>query len=401
MAVKEQLFMNEITGFKTKDEFWNPYPWYKKMREESPVFYDERQDTWNVFLYDHAKQVLNDYKLFPSKRDRSLIPVPLSDNKVNLIFSDPPDHRKRRGLLSKAFTPHSLEDWKPRIQNIVDELVANIAKKKSVDLVQELAVPLPVTVIADLLGVPSKDWQQIKNWSDILFMPHDFQHIEELQAAKARASKEFVEYLLPIVAQKRAQLQDDIISDMILAEYEGAFFTDAEVAQTAMGLLGAGNETTTTLLTNMFYSLVKDQPGAYGELRKDRSLVPQAVEETLRYRFAAALDRRIGEDTDVFGPKMKKDQLIIAWVSSANRDENRFQDGELFDVRRKDIKHLTFGSGHHFCLGAPLARMEAVQALETFVERFSDYSIPDDFRPQDHLPPNNHNLNSLPVVVEE
>lgn len=283
----------------------------------------------------------------------------------------------------------------------MNELVANVAEKRSVDLVKELAVPLPVTVIADLLGVPSKDWRQIKNWSDILFMPHDFQRIEEMQAAKARASKEFVEYLLPIVGQKRTQLQDDIISDLILAEYEGASFTDAEVAQTAMGLLGAGNETTTTLLTNMFYSLAKDQPGAYGQLREDRSLVPQAVEETLRYRFAASLDRRIGEDTDVFGPKMKKDQLIIAWVSSANRDENRFPDGESFDVRRKDIKHLTFGSGQHFCLGAPLARMEAVKALETFVERFSDYSIPDDFRPQDHLPPNNHNLNSLPVVVEE
>ncbi|MVP02548.1 cytochrome P450 [Paenibacillus lutrae] len=402
MKTQEQLYLQEITRFKTKEQFWNPYPWYKEMRENSPVFYDEQQDTWNVFLYKDAKQVAGDYQLFSSARDRSLIPVPLQDNKVNLIFADPPDHRKRRGLLAKAFTPRSLETWKPRIQNLVHELIERVAAGKAVDIVEELAVPLPVTVIAKLLGVPTGDWKQIKEWSDILFMSHDYNRIEELNRLKEQAGREFSEYLYPIVMEKRLNLEDDLLSDLIQAEYEGAFFNDTEIVQTVMGLLGAGNETTTTLITNMFYCLAEDQPDAYGQLRKDPGLVPQTVEEVLRYRFNIALDRRIASDTDVFGPLMRKDQLIIAWVSSANRDESQFPNGEIFDIHREGAgKHLTFGSGNHFCLGAPLARMEAVYALEAFVKRFARYRLADDFIPKDHLGPNSHELKSLSIVVEE
>ncbi|MBP2000127.1 cytochrome P450 [Paenibacillus shirakamiensis] len=402
MKTKDQLYVQEITQFKTKEQFWNPHVWYKEMREKSPVFYDEQQDTWNVFLYEDAKKVLSDYQLFPSARDRSLIPVPLEENKVNLIFSDPPEHKKRRALLAKAFTPRSLQMWEPRIKALVDELVGNLVPGEPINIVEKLAIPLPVTIIANLLGVPTEDWKIIKEWSDVLFLSHDLQRVKELKQLKEQAGKEFGAYLYPIVVAKRLDPADDIISDLIRAEYEGSHFTDMEIVHTVMGLLGAGNETTTTLITNMFYSLAEDNMAAYGQLRADPSLAPKVIEEVLRYRFNITLDRRIGEDTDIFGPHMKKDQHIIAWISSANRDESQFPNGEQFDILREGSnKHLTFGGGNHFCLGAPLARMEAVLALEAFVKRFSSYRLADDYIPQDHLGQNSHELKALSIILEE
>lgn len=172
-----------------------------------------------------------------------------------------------------------------------------------VDIVQKLAIPLPVIVIADLLGVPSRDRHQIKAWSNILFLPYNLEVYADIEQQKGRAMKEFAEYLYPIVLEKRKHPADDIISNLTKAELEGEKRTDEEVVRSAVGLLGAGNETTTTLISNIFYCMLFDQPGVFHELRADSSLVPKLIEEVLHFRFRTTIDREVARDTDVFGPR--------------------------------------------------------------------------------------------------
>lgn len=396
------VLLHEISGL-TKEEQWEPFAWYKKMRENCPVFYDPEQDIWNVFLYEHAKRVLTDHQLFSNKKDRSLLPTPKNDNRSNLNRCDPPEHQKRRALVAKAFTPRSLETWIPRIQSITDQLITEMEEQETVDIVEKLAVPLPVTVIADLLGVPSKDWHLIKRWSDIFFRPYAKDQFEDIELEKKKALHEYYNYLYPLVQEKRKNPTDDIISDLTQAELHGERLTDTEVIDVSRMLLGAGNETTTILITNIFYSMLFDQPGIYQKVRNDLSLVPLLVEEVLRFRFTASMDRKIAKDVEIFGHKMKKGQMIVAWMASANRDESKFSHAETFDIHRpNNHQHLTFGAGPHFCLGAPLARMEAKIALSTFIKRFANIHISDGFKLSEHLTPSivGQSLKSFPIQLE-
>ncbi|CAG7625940.1 Cytochrome P450(MEG) [Paenibacillus allorhizosphaerae] len=403
--MNQNILLNEISKLKSKQSQWEPFAWYKEMRENSPVFYDAEQDVWNVFLYEHAKRVLFDHELFSNKKERSLIPTPSKsfDNRSNVNMVDPPEHRKRRALQSQAFTPRSLKEWEPRIQAIVDELIADMEGESTLDIMEKLAIPLPVTVIAELLGVPSKDRRLIKSWSDILFLPYNKEAFVDIDQQKRQAMKEFRDYLFPIVQEKRKHPVDDIISDLTKAELEGEQLTDEEVVMSAIGLLGAGNETTTKLISNVFYCILFDKPGIYQELRSDVSLVPNMIEEVLRFRFTAHMDRRVAQDTNVFGHEMKEGQVIVAWIGSANRDESEFAHAEEFDIHRPNIQHhLSFGSGPHFCLGAPLARMEARIALTAFVKRFADIRPVAGFEVTEHLADSvlGQSLENLPIMVD-
>ncbi|MDQ0417275.1 cytochrome P450 [Croceifilum oryzae] len=404
-SIRKAILLQEITKLKSKEEQWEPYAWYKEMREKSPVFYDPEQEVWNVFLYDHVKRVLFDHALFSNKRERSLIPIPRNrnDERNNVNSCDPPQHRSRRALLSKAFTPRSINEWKPRIQSLANELVAGLEGQTTVDIVEKLAIPLPIIVIADLLGVPSKDRELFKAWSNILFLPYAKELFDDIAAKKVQAMKEFEEYLYPIVLEKRRNPANDILSDLVQAELEGEKLTDEEVVKSGIGLLGAGNETTTTLISNIFYSMLFDKPGIYQELRKDVSLVPKLVEEVLRFRFLVTMDRRVAQDTDVFGHQMKQGQMVVAWIASANRDESQFAHAGDLDIHRAGNQHhLAFGAGAHFCLGAPLARLEATLLLTSFVERFSNISPVDGMKLADHLTDSvtGQSLKILPVHIE-
>ncbi|UUZ79844.1 cytochrome P450 [Paenibacillus sp. P26] len=403
--MNQNILLNEISKLKSKESQWDPFAWYKEMRENHPVYYDAEQDVWNVFLYEHAKRVLFDHELFSNKKVRSLIPTPSKsfDNRSNINLVDPPEHRKRRALQSQAFTPRGLGEWEPRIGAIVDELIADMEGEATVDLVEKLAIPLPVTVIAELLGVPSQDRGLIKAWSDILFLPYNKEAYVDIDQQKRLAMKEFHDYLLPIVQEKRRHPVDDIISDLTKAELEGEQLTDEEVAMSAIGLLGAGNETTTKLISNIFYCMLFDKPGVYQELRADISLVPKLIEEVLRFRFTAHMDRKVAQDTDVFGHPMKEGQVIVAWLGAANRDESEFAHAEEFDIHRPNNQHhLSFGAGPHFCLGAPLARMEARIALAAFVKRFADIRPAEGFEVTEHLADSvlGQSLESLPILVD-
>ncbi|HDR7660244.1 MULTISPECIES: cytochrome P450 [Bacillus] len=402
MASPENVILvHEISKLKTKEELWNPYEWYQFMRDNHPVHYDEEQDVWNVFLYDDVNRVLSDYRLFSSRRERRQFAIPPLETRININSTDPPEHRNVRSIVAKAFTPRSLEQWKPRIQAIANELVQHIGKYSEVNIVEEFAAPLPVTVISDLLGVPTTDRKKIKEWSDILFMPYSKEKFNDLDVEKGIALNEFKAYLLPIVQNKRYHLTDDIISDLIRAEYEGERLTDEEIVTFSLGLLAAGNETTTNLIINSFYCFLVDSPGTYKALRESPKLISKAIEEVLRYRFPVTLARRITEDTNIFGPFMKKDQMIVAWVSAANVDEKKFLQASEFNLHRiGNEKHLTFGKGPHFCLGAPLARLEAEIALTTFINVFEKIELSPSFNLEKCILENEQTLKYLPILLK-
>lgn len=405
--MKEIIAVKEITKFKTRTEEFSPYAWCKQMLENDPVSYHEETDTWNVFKYEDVKRVLSDYKHFSSVRKRTTISVGTDSDegsvpeKIQITEADPPEHRKRRSLLAAAFTPRSLQNWEPRIQEIADELIGEMDEETEIDIVQSLASPLPIIVMSDLMGVPSKDRLLFKKWVDILFLPFDIEKQEEVNELKQVAAKEYYQYLYPIVVQKRLNPADDIISDLLKSEVDGEMFTDDEVVRTTMLILGAGVETTSHLLANSFYSLLYDDKEVYQELHENLDLVPQAVEEMLRFRFnLIKLDRTVKEDNDLLGVELKEGDSVVVWMSAANLDEEMFEDAFTLNIHRlNNKKHLTFGNGPHFCLGAPLARLEAKIALTTFLKKFKHIEAMPSFQLEENLTDSatGQTLTSLPL----
>ncbi|MEH7549529.1 cytochrome P450 [Neobacillus vireti] len=376
---KEVIPMNEITNFQSRTEEFFPINWYKEMLQKHPIYYHEKTNTWNVFKYEDVKQVLSNYEYFSSEGPRTTIFVGAKDKQektspiMNITLLDPPQHRKGRSLLAAAFTPRSLKNWEPRIQQIASELVEAIQENSTVNIVEALAAPLSSLVITDLFGVPVQDRYQFKKWVDILFQPYDKERLEDIELEKQNAAKEYFQYLYPIVVQKRSNLSYDIISDLIQAEVDGERFSDEQIVQTTMLLLGAGVETTSHAIANTFYSLLYDDQSLYGELKDHIELVPNAVEEMLRYRFhMSRRDRTVKQDNNLLGTELKKGDVVIAWMSACNMDENMFDDPFSLNIHRSNNKrHLTFGNGPHICLGAPLARLEMKIALEAFLQKFS------------------------------
>ncbi|ULT59851.1 cytochrome P450 [Neobacillus drentensis] len=390
---QEVIPMNEITNFQSRAEEFFPINWYKEMLYNHPVYYHEGTNTWNVFKYEHVKQVLSNYEYFSSQGPRTTIFVGAKDKQeetspiMNITLIDPPQHRKARSLLAAAFTPRSLKNWEPRIQQIATELVDAIEENSTVNIVEALAAPLPSMVITDLFGVPVQDQHQFKRWVDILFQPYDKDRLEDIELAKQQAAKEYFQYLYPIVVQKRSNLSDDIISDLIRAEVDGERFTDEQIVQTTMLLLGAGVETTSHAIANSFFSLLYDNQSLYGELRDHIELVPNAVEEMLRYRFQMSRrDRTVKQDNNLLGTELKKGDVVIAWMSACNMDEDMFEDPFSLNIHRSNNKrHLTFGNGPHICLGAPLARLEMKIALEAFLQKFARIESVEGFNLEENL----------------
>jgi cytochrome P450 len=373
---KDIISTNDITNFSTRSMEFFPLEWYKKMLHDNPVYYHEETNTWNVFKYDHVKQVMGNFEFFSNVGTRTTTSVGTGErlsDKLALTDLDPPLHRKSRSLFSSAFTPRSLKDWEPRIQKLAKDLVEEIPPNETVDIVQSLAAPLPSLVIADLFGVSIKDRVQFKNWVDILFQPYDKNTEEEILLKKHHAAKEYYEFLYPIVVQKRLKPSDDIISDLTRVRVDEEMFTDDEIVKATMLLLGAGVETTSHLIANTFYSFLYDDRSLFETLQNDWELIPNAVEEMLRYRFhISRRNRTVKVDNDLLGVEMKKGDVVIAWMSAANMDEAMFEDPFSLNIHRSNSKkHLSFGSGPHFCLGAPLARLEVQMVLRAFLQKFS------------------------------
>lgn len=386
--------LNQVTGFTTDEEKFEPFGWYKNMRENSPVHYDEGQDVWSVFKYDDVKRVAEDKDYFSNA---VLIPDIL---KGTLMGLDQPKHTITRSLISRAFTPNAMASWNPRIDSIVAELMASIRDRSKIDIVHDFAVPLPMIVISELLGVPSSDRAQFKEWCSALTLaplkntPEEYMRVYEKQM---QASAKLVSYFQEIIEVKRSQPANDIISDLLQAEEGGYKLSPEELLSNCVFLLIAGNETTTSLITSAIYSFHEYR--LFGTLYKQPEFIPSGIEEVLRYRspFQRSV-RKVIQETEIGGKKLKPGDYIVYWIGSANRDEEHFERADELVLDRRNNKHLAFGKGIHVCLGSQLSRLEAKAALTALIQAYPDMAVDPLYR-IDMASSNVYGLRSLPVQL--
>lgn len=349
-----------------------PFKILSRLRDETPVRYDEVRNCWDVFGYDNVHRVLKDYAVFSSVRGASA--------GTSMLYTDPPKHAQLRDLVNKAFTPREIQAFAPRIEAIAADLLDR-ARGGSMDLVHEFATPLPVIIIAEMLGAPKEDRERFKRWSDVLVESAADDSDEAFRAVVERrqlAIAELTDYFAALLRERAKQPQEDLISLLLAAEIDGERLTPPELISFCILLLAAGNETTTNLITNGV-RLLTERPELQRELRRQPEALPDFVEETLRYYPPiVAVGRVAKEDTAIGDAAVKAGDQIIAWVGAANRDPAKFDDPESFVLGRKPNAHMSFGFGIHFCLGAPLARLEAKLALGALLARTGDIrALPD------------------------
>jgi cytochrome P450 len=340
-----------------------PFPWYRAMRNAAPVAQDPNYGSWQVFRYADVQRVLSEYETFSSRMGDA---SPISQS---LIGMDPPRHRQLRTLVSQAFTPRAVENLAPRIREITDQLLDGITARGRFDAIADLAVPLPVIVIAELLGIPSSDRAQFKVWSDDITGNSSY----------GGGQREMAAYFYRFVEERRREPRDDLVSALLRAEVDGQHLSMTELLGFCVLLLVAGNETTTNLIGNALLSFGEDAPEAMELLAEQPALLPGAIEEVLRFRSPVQCMFRVTARPARLGDQeVPAGESVVAWIGSANRDEAVFEAPERFDVRRSPNKHIAFGHGPHFCLGAPLARLEARIALEEVLRRLPNLRrVPD------------------------
>lgn len=336
------------------------FPWYATMRQTNPVVYDSQYDSWRVFGYNDVQRVLSEHATFSSEY------MGTDGNPIgaSIISTDPPRHRKLRSLVTQAFTPRAITQLTPRITAIVNELLDTVAAKGEIDVIDDFSNPLPVTVIAEMLGIPQKDRADFKRWSDELIGATD--------TPGSNPQAEMATYFLQVIADRREHPQDDLISNLMNAQIDGEHLSMQELLGFCILLLVAGNETTTHLISNAIWSF-DEHPETIEQMRANPALIPDALEEVLRYRSPVKLMHRVvAQDTTLGGKKLREGQMVTAWIGSANHDETQFPNAETFDFQRTPNRHLAFGYGIHFCVGAPLARLEARIAFEVMLQRLQD-----------------------------
>lgn len=354
---------------------------YERMREETPVHVqpglDGETPIWFVTRYDDVVALLTDNARFVLDPKLALTAAELEahvaelapDERAseNLLAKDGEDHRRLRRLVTKAFTPRIVEQLRPRIQEIADDLIDRVEERGSMELVDDFAFPLPITVIAELLGIPVEDRQRFREWSSNVVMPALTPEDRELAR---RRSDEFIEYLDDLFAQRRARPTDDLVSALVRAEDGGDTLSANELSSMVVLLIVAGHETTVSLLTAAVHTLLT-HPEQLAALRADGSVMASAVEELLRFDSPVerTITRWVAADTELGGQTLRRGDLVIAVVGSANRDSRQFPNADTLDLTRADNKHVGFGRGAHYCLGAPLARLETEIALETLLRR--------------------------------
>ena len=380
---------------------YDPFAWYAQMRSEHPVYYDEQTGVWSVFRYDDVKRALEDKDCFSSH-------FPAAPGSPEELLSktmynmDPPKHTQMRSIVNRAFTSAVIQQWERRIQEITDQLLSAADGRQEIDLVRDFSNPLPIIVIAELLGIPSGNLDQFKQWSDsFTSSPSDSSEaaVAEWAEAKFKSEQELAEFFGDLIEAKRHSPDNDIISILIQAEEEGMKLSADQLVPFCVHLLAAGNESTSSLITNAVYSIL-ETPGLYDELRNDLSLVPQAVEEALRYRAPFQVTRRlVKQDVEIGGKLIRTGQVGLVMIGSANRDESKFKDAHLFDIRRKPNPHLSLGQGIHFCLGAPLVRLEAAIAMTSLLTKYSALSLPKPFSLSPAVNSAVYGLRSLSLLV--
>ncbi|SEB86830.1 cytochrome P450 [Paenibacillus sp. GP183] len=361
--------MLRMTELETPENGLNPFGILSQLRRERPVRFDENRSCWDVFLYEDVHRILKDPKTFSSARGAFA--------NQNLLFIDPPKHHQLRDLVNKAFTPRAIQELAPRIRDIAKDLLSQ-ATGADMDVVHDFATPLPVIVIAELLGVPSSDRQHFKQWSDVLVESAEDLSDEafaQISQKRMKTVKELTDYFQGILKERASEPKDDLISALMQAEIEGEKLSEQEIVNFCILLLAAGNETTTNLITNSFRVLT-EQPQLQAELAQDPGVIPTFIEEVLRYYPPiVSIGRVATEDVQIGGSLIHKGDQVITWVGAANRDETKFTDPDAFHKLRKPNPHMSFGFGIHFCLGAPLARLEGHIAIETLLQICHDIKL--------------------------
>ncbi|MHA7958584.1 cytochrome P450 family protein [Streptomyces sp. L500] len=340
---------------------------YARLRELGPVHRmrtPDGKESWLIVGYDEARTALadprfsNDLRNSPDWTGDGGVPIG-----TNMLQTDPPDHTRLRRLVAKEFTARRVEALRPRIQEITDRLLDGLPATGRADLVESFALPLPLTVICELLGVPAADRADFRAWSNEMVQLTDM-------AAAAAAAQAMTEYLHGLIEAKRRSPEDDLLSALAAAADDGDRLSPAELLGMAFVLLVAGHETTVNLISSAVYSLL-NHPAQLAELRADWSLLDGAIEETLRHLAPVerASYRFTTEPVEIGGVTLPAREPVIVILSAAGRDGGRFTDPDRFDIHRDARGHLAFGHGLHHCLGAPLARLEAAVALRSLLER--------------------------------
>jgi cytochrome P450 len=353
----------------------DPYPFYRRLREQDPV-HQTPMGFWVLTRYDDCVAALRDPRFGREEFQQMLAAVYGGADSDRLprsmLFRDPPDHTRLRGLVSKAFTPRTIEAMRDHIQEIVDRLLGRALAEGGMDVIEDLAYPLPVTVICEMLGVPVADHASIRGWSadiarslDAIGLPSDASIGERGRVAR-HALADYFRALVPV---RRARPQADLLSGLLAAEEQGDKLTEPEVIAMCLLLFIAGHETTVNLIGNGALALLR-HPDQLARVQAEPTLVPNAVEELLRYDSPVQRTARITTaDVEIDGRPIAKGAMVITALGAANRDPAQFADPDRLDVTRRDVRHISFGYGIHFCLGAPLARVEGQIALGTLLRR--------------------------------
>jgi len=347
----------------------NPYPYYAELRQHAPVYQVEGAGLWVVSRYDDVVFVVKHPELFSSApmNFQSAREGFFSANAATIIGADPPAHTRLRTLVNRGFTPRRIAALEPRIQAIANELVTSVRERQEFDLTADLSIPLPVIVIAEMLGVEPERRVDFKRWSDSIVTVISGTPTEQEQLLLRPNMKAFRDYFEEVVAQRRESPKDDLISVLVRAQETEQALTPEEVIAFAALLLVAGNETTTNLIGNAVLALL-DHPNEFAKVRANRLLVANLVEETLRYDGPVqGLFRMTTQEVALAGTTIPAGAVVMPLFASADRDERVFPDPDRFDVTRNADGHVAFGFGIHFCLGAALARLEARVALEALL----------------------------------
>ncbi len=379
MLMRERLESGAAYNPVAPRNIQNPYAAYAALRNRDGAHRSRLMNAWIFSRYPDVDVILRDWQRFSNDGRKEKTPgkrtVMPAVGAPSMLTLDPPDHRRLRSLVSKAFTPRAVGALEPHIRSLMHELLDGVGDLSGFDLMDAVARPLPVIVIAEMLGVPVEDRPRFRNWSDRRARILEPTISAEERADAARAADDLDAYFAPLVAMRRADPQDDILSGLACAEEDGDRLDEQEVLAMLRLLLVAGNETTVNLIGNGMLALLR-HPEQLQRLRDDPSLIPSAVEELLRYDSPVQLDlRRIVEDCDVNGFPVKKGEDIVLLIGGANRDPGQFQDPDGLDVGREANGHISFGRGIHACIGAPLARLEGRIALEALLERFSSLRL--------------------------
>jgi cytochrome P450 family 109 len=341
------------------EEIPGVFDWFQSARGSHPVVLDERSGTpwWHVFGYEDVGRVLTDHARFSSKVpwfERS----PVSDT---MLVKDPPDHRKLRSLVNLAFTPRAVARLSDRVAVMTQELLDRVRAKGEMDVVSDLATPLPSRVICEMLGVPASDRAAVMGWS----------HFD----GSGGGMTPLRAYFRELLEERRRSPREDLVSALSTAEIDGQRLSERELVNFCILLFFAGHETTKNLIANFFLTL-SDHPDAQVRLTRDPALIPTAIEEVLRFLPPVwFVMRRTTEEVELSGVRIPAGGLVMPWTASANRDSTQFPDSDRFDIAREPNRHLGFGHGIHFCVGAPLTRMEAGVALPMMLEQLKGVRV--------------------------